>query len=379
MNKRFENSKREFYECVKERGYTCLTKYKGSKTHVSMICPNGHSYSCMPGNFKRGYGCPVCAGVAKKSVNERINEAKTVHGEKYDYSCWSNEITVFSNVTVICKICGGEWVTTVDNHVRGKGCPHCYRIKNEINQCHSEALIINNKIDKCISYLSLAEKTHGSKYDYSLIELPFNIKNKQPIVCRKHGLFHQCFYTHSVRSHDCPKCVNEHLRIVHGRNECETLRELTRHNPTYTYEFKEPYINAKSKITVTCDQHGDWVTTVGSIINGKTGCPSCSGHSQTFMYINSVESDVAIKYGIANNVETRLRHQNRKNIFKMNNISVFQFTSYSDCRSCESKLKSTYQPIVSKYDMNDGWTETTEIKNYDEVVSIIKEFGGVKL
>lgn len=48
------------------------------------------------------------------------------------------------------------------------------------------------------------------------------------------------------------------------------------HGDKYDYS-KVNYINVKTKITVICPIHGEFETTPDNHINGKTGCPKCSG------------------------------------------------------------------------------------------------------
>lgn len=57
-----------FNEIEKEfikRGYNLLTtnsEYQGNKQLLVYICPNGHKHKINWSNFKRGHGCPECAG-----------------------------------------------------------------------------------------------------------------------------------------------------------------------------------------------------------------------------------------------------------------------------------------------------------------------------
>ena len=67
-----------------------------------------------------------------------IEEAKKIHGEKYDYSKVSYNL-VSDKVKIICKE-HGEFNQTVDSHLQGSGCPIC---KKEYNNGFSRTSWIN--------------------------------------------------------------------------------------------------------------------------------------------------------------------------------------------------------------------------------------------
>ena len=59
----------------------------------------------------------------KKTTEQFINEAKKIHGDKYDYS----KVEYVNNLTKVCIICPehGEFWQTPKQHLRGQGCPKC--------------------------------------------------------------------------------------------------------------------------------------------------------------------------------------------------------------------------------------------------------------
>lgn len=63
-----------------------------------------------------------------KTVDERIEQFKTVHGDRYDYSLLTNPIKWDSKIPVICSK-HGVFETIVNNHHRGVGCPVCAGVK----------------------------------------------------------------------------------------------------------------------------------------------------------------------------------------------------------------------------------------------------------
>ena len=70
-----------------------------------------------------GNKCPHCYGTHLKSNEEFTEDAKKVHGDKYDYS----KVEYKGNKVKVCIICPkhGEFWQTPNDHLRQKGCPSC--------------------------------------------------------------------------------------------------------------------------------------------------------------------------------------------------------------------------------------------------------------
>lgn len=103
--------------------------YINNKTKVCIICPEHGEFFQKPNTHLNGEGCYKC--YYKIYDNESfINEAKKVHGDKYDYSK-----ALFNGVGVkLCIICPehGEFWQTPSGHVHKKnGCPTCNEKKLE--------------------------------------------------------------------------------------------------------------------------------------------------------------------------------------------------------------------------------------------------------
>ena len=57
------------------------------------------------------------------TTDEFIEEAKKVHGDRYDYSK-VKYVNMSTKVVIICHI-HGEFLQTPDKHLRKRGCPNC--------------------------------------------------------------------------------------------------------------------------------------------------------------------------------------------------------------------------------------------------------------
>jgi hypothetical protein len=164
------------------------TVFTSTKNKVKILCKMGHVFFASPDNHIRNKsGCPDCANKTPITTNEFIARAKSVHGDKYDYS-QSVIKGVHAKLTIVCKEHGAFEQRAKDHYGEGKGCPHCAgRAKLTYE-----------------SFLQKATVKHGDKYTYIL---PDNIRHTTRITinCPKHGDFIQKINNH-LNGHECPKC-----------------------------------------------------------------------------------------------------------------------------------------------------------------------------
>jgi hypothetical protein len=111
--------------------------YKGNnKTPVEIIClkPKHGSFNQTPSNHLSGKGCKKCAieERAKKKLEkareEFVEEARKIHGNKYDY----RKVVYKGSKTLVEIIClkHGPFYQTPSNHLNGHGCPFCTKYSN---------------------------------------------------------------------------------------------------------------------------------------------------------------------------------------------------------------------------------------------------------
>lgn len=130
-------------------------------------------------------------------------------------------------------------------------------------------------------FLERAALIHGDKYNYDgVIYQGTNVKVN--IICLKHGKFLQTPYKHIFRKQGCPYCAG----IVKFTNEEFIVRANKTHNNKYNYD-KVEYVNAHSKVIITCPDHGDFLQEANSHILGN-GCNKCHGR-----FADDTESFVA--------------------------------------------------------------------------------------
>ena len=107
-------------------------QYVYNKTEVCIICPEHGEFWQKPKNHLSGYGCPICSGRKKMRTSDFIKKARSVHGEKYDYS----KSEYKGNTEKVCIICPehGEFWQQASSHLKGAGCPKCGFIKSSSKQ-----------------------------------------------------------------------------------------------------------------------------------------------------------------------------------------------------------------------------------------------------
>lgn len=122
----------EFLKQVQEKYHnTCYIydkeTYIDTHTKMRIICPKHGEFWQTPKSHLL-YECEKCSyekrGLKnRKSSEEFIEKAKTVHGNKYDYSKVLYK-TAKTPITIICSK-HGEFIQKPNDHLNGKGCPKC--------------------------------------------------------------------------------------------------------------------------------------------------------------------------------------------------------------------------------------------------------------
>ena len=189
-------------------------------------------------------------------TEEFIEKAKIIHGDRYDYG---NAVYdgYNKNIDVICKK-HGTFKITPSSHLSGSGCKECSKEKKSLTQ--EEA--INNMI-----------KTHGYKYDYSLVQYTKS-KDKIKIICPIHGVFEQTYNHHTYRGDGCPYCSNKKVHALNciGYTRPDLLRYFVdiKDSEKYT-EF------SSNKIKVKCPDCGDIrYITISDMSAYGFNCHKCS-------------------------------------------------------------------------------------------------------
>jgi hypothetical protein len=128
-----------------------LVEYVNNKTKVKIICPiHGEFEQAPTSHLNTKCGCPNCGKIKRKfnktkTLGEFIEDAKLIHGDKYDYSKTEYK-TTNDSIDIICKL-HGSFSQKPYKHLQNQGCPTCKESKLEktirlfLNENHIKYII----------------------------------------------------------------------------------------------------------------------------------------------------------------------------------------------------------------------------------------------
>lgn len=217
------------------------------------------------------------------TTEEFIAKAKTVHGDKYDYS----KVEYKRGNKKVCIVCPahGDFWQTANSHLCGRGCPDCSRINAAKQRMSTKE-----------QFIAKAIELYGEFYDYSKVQYNGN-KTPVCIVCPVHGEFWQKPNGH-LSGHKCPRCSNEN-KITRQCNSTDWFIEkaMLVHGDKYDYS-KTEYKGTQNSVLITCLKHGDFQQTAYTHLRGS-GCPLCAieeGRTSLHEFIGRANSVHGGKY-----------------------------------------------------------------------------------
>lgn len=130
-----------------------------------------------------------------------------------------------------------------------------------------------NKLDTD-TFIERSVRIWGVKYDYSTVNY-IDSTHKVQIICPIHGEFEQLPSNHyKYGCGSCGRATNFRNKELNYRCKHEFIEKAHRiHENKYSYSRTE-YVNAATKVTITCTLHGDFNVTPNNHLRGK-GCPTC--------------------------------------------------------------------------------------------------------
>lgn len=252
----------EFVEKLKLINPTITPLEKFTTTKNNILVKNNLNivYKCNTGNLLSGIVPTIKSAINK--TDAFIKNANIIHNNKYTYEkC--NYINSRTKVTITCPI-HGDFEQTPSTHIQGSICKQCS---------------IENTKTTIENFITIANKIHQNKYDYSLSNY-INAVTKIKIICKIHGVFFQTPHSHISSESGCPKCGNS----IKSRTQEDFIKESNIvHNYKYDYSSLK-YINCRNKVKIICPEHGEFEQLPQSHLKGN-GCKKCgteySGHSIT--------------------------------------------------------------------------------------------------
>lgn len=191
----------------------------------------------------------------RMTTAEFIDKAKTVHGDKYDYSLVEYKKTG-TKVTIICPE-HGEFHMTPNSHLVGQGCKKCGLRLRSANNTKTTAQFIEE-----------AKAVHGNRYSYERTEY-VSALGKVVITCKEHGDFEQRAVSH-LRGSGCSICAG----VAPLGFTRFTQRASDVHGNRYDYAGTR-FSRVSDKIKVNCPTHGLFEVSAHNHLYDGTGCQKC--------------------------------------------------------------------------------------------------------
>lgn len=278
-----------------------------------------------------------------------IEKARAVHGDRYGYDRVVY-VRARDKVAITCKK-HGDFGQTPDNHLSGSGCA----------KCGFEEVAAKKKQKAKDSFIEKARAAHGDRYGYEHVVYVRN-RDKVVITCAKHDDFEQS-PDHHLRGQGCPKCGLEASAEKLSQEAKDSFIEKARavHGDLYDYTNVE-YVNAKTKVSIACANHGAFGQTPNDHLNGK-GCPSCPKRFDQPTNLYLMHNGLGkVKVGFSIDICLRLSQLNRDAPFKAELLESWTLTDTPTALKIESKVHRKlvkYHAGLSGFDGATEWFNTS--------------------
>lgn len=115
-----------------------------------------------------------------------------------------------------------------------------------------------------------------------------------------------------------------------------------------------------------------------NLLRLKKGCACVSDTRYAYILeISDEQGPVALKFGISCNPMERHKRIQLSSDFNLHTIGIYEFPDVNSCRTAEYTCKRMLSTgVLSKQELNDGYTETTHLKNLENIRSIYSIHGG---
>ncbi len=316
--------------------------YTNAHTKSEIMCYTHGIFQQTPANHLKGHGCPECGKIQRaksktKSKEQFIEDAKTIHGNIYDYSLVEynrNDV----KVKIICSV-HGYFTQRPGDHLQGNGCPVCSG---------------NSRIT-IDEFIKRANEAHDFKYNYSEVQYK-NAQTKVDVICPIHGIFSCTPHNHINNTSGCPSCSGNR------RNNTEqfTVRAKYIHSNKYDYSLVE-YKNNSTKINIICPIHGIFQQTPSGHLK-SSGCPECA--NELTLYSKYKDNKTTLYY------------------IKINNHYKIGLTRTSVIKRFKKEIDSGVQiEIIKQIEFEDGWEAfllEQKVLNETKHLKILKDESPIK-
>lgn len=221
-------------------GYS-KTVYQKGNIPVTITCPIHGDFTMKPYPHLQGCGCYYCGIESSRRKNTKTTEwfienAKQVHGDKYDYSKVVYK-KYQEKVKIICKK-HGIFEQRPENHIKGDGCPECAKEKNEeIKKYYKDKFF---------------QKCKDKGYDVSSVTY-VNASSMLSAICNIHGKFN--VLPNYYLKNGCPYCKKENS--IKKEKDKFITKAKEKYGDKYDYS-KVVFKNWKTPVEIICKRHGSF-------------------------------------------------------------------------------------------------------------------------
>ncbi len=310
---------RDMNDLASNRGGCCVSKrYINSRTKLSWMCSNGHTWEATPANIKTGYWCPYCNDLIGETLCRVILEKIFKKNFIKTKPTWL--VNSRSNRMELDGFCE-ELGLAFEHHGRQHYIKSYYaktdrelelrkkedKLKEKICKKNNVILLIIPEvghlieIDSLYDYIVNALKAFDVKipkhdnFKYSKLDVYKNaqIMEAQGVAVERGGKFISTIYMGSSRKHEwecgeghrweatpskikmgrwCPKCAGK------APIKIEEIKEVARLKGGEC--LSNSIVNIKSKLIWRCGKGHEWKASASPIIYKDTWCPVCSRERQ---------------------------------------------------------------------------------------------------
>ena len=312
----------------------------------------------------------------KKTTEQFIEDARKVHGGKYDYSK-VEYVNKRTKITIICPV-HGEFEQTPDSHLQGNGCRKC-KYEKQAERLSGKDTFVNR-----------AKEIHGDKYNYDKVNY-VNNHTKIIIGCPIHGDFEQT-PSHHLNGHGCTKCRNlcTKNRLLYSQKDFVD-KAIKVHGTYYDYS-KVRYVNSTTKVEIICPIHGSFWQTPKKHFQGS-GCNKCGykragdkSRKTTVQFVNEARKMHGNRYDYSETDYVNT-HSNVKIICPVH--GVFYQNAYGHlngygCPKCILKeqnkiyefLTNSFPDYTWEWEYNRKWLDKQRIDICCESAKLAVEYNG---
>lgn len=240
----------DYRALAKTRGFRFLSEAAPPDTDTKALwqCAKGHRWDAAYGTISRGRGCPHCAGKARKTVEDYRALAKARGFQLVSNVAPANTAT---KTRWQCSN-GHQWDAHYQNIRNGKSCPFCQGVAK-----------------KTVEDYRVLARDRGFKFPGKAA--PPNTQTKTQWECPKGHRF-KMTYGHFRSGKGCVHCSGKVRKTIEDYRALAVQRGFK-----FVGKIAPPSVDTKTRWQ--CSKHHEWGAPYSNI-KGGSGCPHCSGKAR---------------------------------------------------------------------------------------------------